>query len=480
MNENKTTDNSLSFTKLAALIMGSTIGGGIFTTAGDMAASGAHTGSVLIGWLIAGVGMLCLMMCFFGLNRHKPELTNGIYSYAKEGFGEFLGFNSAWGYWVSAIFCQASYFTLLFGTLGYFFPVFGEGNNVFSICCGTVVIWLLFVLISKGVKSAAAVNVITTISKLVPIFVFIVAMIFVRAFDPQIFMSNFWGDGSMSILDQIKATNATTVWCFIGVEGAVVLSGRAKKASDVGKASMTGFLGVLAIYIMVAVLSMGVMPVEEMAALDNPQMGGILASAVGEWGIVLINIGLILSLTGGLLGWTIIATDCPYSAAEQGVFTKIFAKKNQNDAPVFSIFITQLITNLSIIVILFSSSTYYFFYTISAEMIMIPYLFSAAYFLKLCLTKEILSNAKGSEKISSYVFAIIGTIYSVWMLYSSGLTLILLSTILYAPGILIYVKGKKERGEKSFANGGEIAIAIGLVCLAIVSAVLLVTGVVAI
>ena len=96
-------DQSLSFTKLTAMIIGSTIGGGIFTTAGDMAALGAHTGSVLVGWAICGVGMFCLMMCFFGLNKVRPDLTNGIYSYAKEGFGEFVGFNSAWGYWLSAL-----------------------------------------------------------------------------------------------------------------------------------------------------------------------------------------------------------------------------------------------------------------------------------------------------------------------------------------------------------------------------------------
>ena len=119
-NQSNGTDRSLSFGKMVAVIVGTTIGGGIFTTAGDMAASGAHTASVLIGWLVAGLGMLCLMMCFFGLNKYRPELTNGIYSYAKEGFGEFMGFNSAWGYWLSAIFAQTSYFTLLFGTASYF------------------------------------------------------------------------------------------------------------------------------------------------------------------------------------------------------------------------------------------------------------------------------------------------------------------------------------------------------------------------
>ena len=123
-------ENKLGFSGLTAMIIGSTIGAGIFTTAGDMASNGAHTASVLIGWGICGIGMYSLMMAFFGLNKIRPDLTNGIYSYAKEGFGEFVGFNSAWGYWMSALISNVSYITLLFGALSYFFPVFGEGNNL--------------------------------------------------------------------------------------------------------------------------------------------------------------------------------------------------------------------------------------------------------------------------------------------------------------------------------------------------------------
>ena len=144
----------LNFTRLVAMIMGSTIGAGIFTTAGDMAANGAHSGAVLIGWGIAGIGMLCLTLCFFGLNKVRPDLTNGVYSYAKEGFGEYVGFNSAWGYWLSALLCNVSYTTLLFGSLGYFFPVFGEGNNLVSLICASAVIWLMNFLVLRGVKEA--------------------------------------------------------------------------------------------------------------------------------------------------------------------------------------------------------------------------------------------------------------------------------------------------------------------------------------
>ena len=122
---------------------------------GDMAANGAYSGAVLIGWGIAGIGMLALSLCFFGLNKVRPDLTNGVYSYAKEGFGEYVGFNSAWGYWISALLCNVSYTTLLFGSIGFFFPVFGEGNNLLSVICASAVIWFFCYLVLRGVKEAA-------------------------------------------------------------------------------------------------------------------------------------------------------------------------------------------------------------------------------------------------------------------------------------------------------------------------------------
>ena len=85
-----------------------------------------------------------------------------------------------------------------------------------------------------------------TICKLIPIFVFIVAVILLGSFDIDIFLDNFWGGDDVPLSIQIMSTTSSTVWAFIGVEGAVVLSARARRASDVGKASLTGFLGILA------------------------------------------------------------------------------------------------------------------------------------------------------------------------------------------------------------------------------------------
>ena len=94
LNNGAKTENSsgLGLARLTAVAIGATIGGGVFSLAGDMAKKGSNTGAVLTGWGICGIGMLCLALCFYQLNKRKPELTGGIYSYAKEGFGDYIGF----------------------------------------------------------------------------------------------------------------------------------------------------------------------------------------------------------------------------------------------------------------------------------------------------------------------------------------------------------------------------------------------------
>lgn len=476
----KERENGLGLFSMVALIIGSTIGSGIFTTAADMAANGAHSGAVLIGWAIAGVGMLALMMCFFGLNLKRPDLTNGIYSYASEGFGDFVGFNSAWGYWISALLCNVSYLVLFFGAVGYFVKPFGNGNNILSIVCASVLLWILHYLVCRGVKEAAGLQVIVTAAKLVPLFVFIVAIIVVRAFDMEIFLNNMWGDGSMPVMDQVKATTGATVWSFIGVEGAVVFSGRAKKSSDVGKASIIGFLGLIALYVLIAMLCFGSMTPEEMAGLDSPQLAYILEAAVGPWGAALINLGVVLSLAGALLGWTLIASECSYSAAKQGVFMNVFTKENKKDAPVNALIITNGIIQVFLIVSYFSEAAYQAFYNLSANMIMVPYLLCAAYYFKISITKEGFETDSAAAVAKARFCGGLGTFYGVWMLYSAGIENLVVSTILYVVGILVFMRGKKEKGQVVFSRGYEKVIAGILVLLSIYAIYAIVSGTVAI
>ncbi len=341
---------------------------------------------------------------------------------------------------------------------------------VYSMC-------IISYLVLRGVKEAAGINLVVTISKVIPILVFIVAVMFIRAFDPAIFMVNFWGEpGGLSFIEQVKATSGTTVWAFIGIEGAVVISGRAKRSKDVGKATITAFLAVIAIYIMVSMLSMGVMPRAELAELGNPPMAAILSSVVGPWGAALVNIGVIISLAGATLGYTIIASECPYLAAKNGVFSKSFAKENKNGAPINALFLTNGIIQLFLIITYLNESTYQIFYTISASMIMIPYLLSAMYYLLIAFRKDgFVGESTKTINIARFI-GILGTIYGCWLIYASGLTGLLITAILYAPGTLVYIKAKKEKGEKSFETVKDKVILGIIVAMAVLSLILIFNG----
>lgn len=272
----------LGLGKITMFAIGATLASGVFSLSGDFAAGGAHTLAVLIGWGICGLGMLTLTLCFFRLSVVKPELTSGLYSYAKTGFGEYIGFNSAWGFWLSALLGNLSFITLFFASLGNFFPVFETGTNFISLVLGSLMVWAFGILVLRGVNEAIAINTIVVIAKVIPIFVMIIAIVFAGAFDWNIFTHNMAGNGSgISLMEQVRSTVYTTVWVFIGIEGAVVISGRAKSTAIAGKATVLAFISLFILYVVISILSMGVMTTEQLAALGNPPMAFVLESVVG-------------------------------------------------------------------------------------------------------------------------------------------------------------------------------------------------------
>ena len=196
---------------------------------------------------------------------------------------------------------------MLFSTLGDFVPAFGQGNTPLAIACASGLLWCVHVLVLRGIKEAALINLITTVAKLVPIllFIFIVGL----AFDRDVFTRDIWGRSNPQfggVLEQVRNMMLVTVFVFIGIEGASVYSSRAERRRDVGKATVIGFLGVLALLMLVNLLSLGVMTQPELAALQNPSMAGVLEHVVGRWGAVLISIGLAVSLLGALLSWALL------------------------------------------------------------------------------------------------------------------------------------------------------------------------------
>ena len=95
------TEQKMSLTQLTAMVVGGMVGAGIFSLPRTFANATGPFGAI-IAWLIAGTGMYMLARVFQTLAARKPDLDAGVFAYAKAGFGEYLGFFSAFGIAIEA------------------------------------------------------------------------------------------------------------------------------------------------------------------------------------------------------------------------------------------------------------------------------------------------------------------------------------------------------------------------------------------
>ncbi|GFG50314.1 arginine-ornithine antiporter [Mycolicibacterium agri] len=462
---------------LTAIVVGSMIGSGIFALPSQMAASAAP-GPLLIGWAITGVGMLMLAFVFQTLATRKPDVDGGVYGYARAGFGNYIGFTSAFGYWVSAWVGNVAYLVLLFATLGYFFPGFEGGATVPAIIGASILLWIVHTLTLHGVKTAAFVNVVVTIAKVVPIVVFIA--IAAVGFKAGLFTADFWGKTTQingeplgGTMTQVKNMMLVTVWVFIGIEGAAVYSQRAARRKDVGRATVLGFAGVLALLVLVNLLSYGLMAQAELAGVADPSMAGVLANEVGSWGSAFISIGLVVSLLGALLAWVLLSVEILRLPALESVMPKALAKENAHGAPATALWLTNLCVQALLLWTLANESTYTNLVYLATSLILLPYLWSAAYQVLLAVRGETYEKSRGRTR--DLVIGVIALAYAVWLLYAGGWQYILVAAVFYLLGSALYLWARKESRLPAFTKGELVVVGVVAVT-AVVAIALLATG----
>lgn len=479
------------------------VGAGVFSLP---ATFGRATGAfgAIIAWCIAGGGMLMLAFVFQSLAARKPDLDSGVFAYAQAGFGNYMGFASALGFWAGSCVGNVSYFVLIKSTLGNFFPdIFGDGNTVIAVALSSVILWAFHFMIMRGVKGAASINTIATVAKILPIFVFLIFVIL--AFKSGVFADNFWGDKVMgniavdlkaleayghlghaaevmepsqgeSLFSQVRSTMLVTVFVFLGIEGASVYSRLAKSRKDVGVATVLGFLGVLSLFVMITMLSYGVMDRAELANLRQPSMAGVLEHVVGRWGAVFISVGLIISVLGAFLSWTLLAAEVLFSAAKNGSFPAVFSKESDRKVPVAALWMTNGFVQIFLIVTYFATYAFTLALELTSALSLIPYLLVGAYGLKLAWTGETYENESRKKRRNALIITLIATLYAVLMLYAGGMKYILLAAIIYAPGSLLFFIARREKNQPVFTTTVEKAIFAAIVLAAVVAVYSLYAG----
>ncbi|PRX47413.1 arginine:ornithine antiporter (APA family) [Nonomuraea fuscirosea] len=468
------TTRGVSLPVLTAMVVGSMVGAGVFSLPRNFAQATGVLGAV-VAWVIAGVGMLMLAFVFQTLAVRKPDLNAGVYAYAKEGFGQYPGFFSAFGYWASACVGNVTYWVLIKSTIGLVVPVFGEGATIVAVVVSTAGVWAFHFMILRGVREAARINQIVTVAKLLPILLFVV--IVAVALRADVFGANLLGDpGSSagSLFGQVRATMLVTVFVFLGVEGASVYSRYARERADVGRATVLGFLAVLALFASVSILSYGVLPKGEMSGLRQPSMGGVLESVVGAWGAGLIGVGLIVSVLGAYLAWTLMAAEVLFVAAKDADMPAFLARENQRSTPVAALVMTSALITAVLFITLFSDDAFTFTLELTSALSLIPYLLAAGYALRLALSGETYDRTPAGRG-KDLTIAALATFYTAFLIVAAGLKFLLLSCIVYAPGTILFVLTRRERGLRPFSRA-ELVLFIIVTAGAVLGVTALITG----
>lgn len=442
-------EQKLSRLGLMAMVVGSMVGAGIFSLPRTFAGATGPLGAI-IAWLIAGTGMYMLARVFQALAERKPEMDAGVFAYAKAGFGDFPGFLSAFGYWMSSCIGNVSYWVLIKSTLGAFFPVFGDGNTAVAIAVASVGIWAFHFMLLRGVQQAAVINSIVTVAKVIPILVFIVILI--GAFRMDLFSANLYGgDLTGNLFEQVKATMLVTVFVFIGIEGASVYSRYAKERSDVGWATIVGFIGVTALMVLVSMLPFAVLERVDIAGMRQPSMAAVLEAVVGHWGAVFVSIGLLISVLGAYLAWSLICAEVLFAAGKTKDMPRLFARQNANGTPAPAVWMTSIVVQIFVLTTYFSNDAFALMLNLTSAMTLIPYLLVAAYGLMIAVRRETYEN-QPKLRNRDLVLASVATVYTIFMILAGGVKFILLSAVLFAPGTILYFWACREQSKPVFTR----------------------------
>ena len=412
-----------------ALVVGNMIGAGIFILPASLSKYG---GISLLGWVFTASGALILAKIFSNFSKIIVNKSGGPYIYSKQGFGDFIGFLVAWGYWISTWISNAAIAIAIIGGLSFFFPIL-QTNSVLAVSIGLSMIWFFTWINSKGIKATGKIQVITTVLKLLPLVFVIIFGIFFFSFDnfPEFNMTGKSNFTSFSLVA------ALTLYAFLGLESASIPAENIHTPEKiVPKATMYGTILSTCIYIFSTIVLFGILPTETLQNSPAPfaEAGEIIG---GKYTGYFIAIGAIISGMGALNGWILILAQIPMAAAKDEMFPRIFKRKNKKGVPVLGLVVGSILSSVVMLMNFSENLVTQFTFIINLTVLacLVPYLFVSASYAIVIIQNKIYTNSI----VKTVLLGLFGFLYSLWAIYGSSAEVVFYGLLLLLLGIPFYV-----------------------------------------
>ena len=427
----------LGFWMCLALVVGNIVGSGVYLLPASLAPYGLNS---IFGWLITAGGAIALAVVFAQLSRILPQ-AGGPYVYARVAFGDGVGFLMAWGYWMAVWVGNAA---VAIATVAYLADLIPWIKNTAYapaiVAC--VIIWMLTYLNWRGVQQMGALQIVTTMLKLMPLIAIIaLGLVLLASGDATLIRAQ----PQPFTMSAINASAILTLWALLGLESATVPAGKVENPErNIPLATLWGTLVAAAIYILACSVVVLLIPGSQLAESSAP-FADVVRLFWGEGVASTLALFAFISGFGALNGWILVQGEMPRVLANEGVFPALFARESRHGTPGASLFITSgLVTGL---VLMNSSRTmvqiFTFIVLISTSAYLVMYLCCAVAALKLSWNGSL--GARGRRMSPFLLVAALAALYSAWTLYGAGAEAFWWSIALFAMGVPVYFVMKRRR-----------------------------------
>lgn len=425
---------------LTALVVGNMVGAGVFLLPASLAAFGSIS---LLSWCVATGGALLLAIVFARLSAEMPKV-GGPYAYCRAAFGDFVGFQVAYSYWVYVWIGNAAITVASVSYLSFFFPILSE-NPLVGLVVSLLILWVMTGINTLGVKHAGRTQLLLTIIKLIPLV--LIAFVGIFTINPENFQP--FNASDQSNFSALMTATTLTLWAFMGLESATVPADRANNPEkNIPRATLMGTLLAASIYILGSVAIMGNIPQEQLSQSNAPYSdAGVVI--FGGWMSWIIAVGAVVSCLGALNGWILLQAQVPMAAARDGLFPKIFAKTSKEGSPVMGLLLSS--TLISILLILNYGASlvdqFTFIILLATLAALIPYTYATL--AELILFYHQREQFSQRRLWRSAIISLLAFAYVLWAIAGAGMEVVYYGILLLFAGTPFYVWMKLINGRAS-------------------------------
>lgn len=337
-------NGKLGFFSLVLLGFNAIIGTGIFLLPNKAVALMGPFALVVV--IFDALLVLSIALCFAEV-AGKFSRNGGAYVYAKEAFGDFVGFEVGFMKWAIAIIAWATMVTGFSEALGAF--IYGSGAVIpttFKALVAIITITLLTGMNLAGIGFSGFFNNLITLAKLAPLVLFIlVGLWFVKSsnFEPFLVLGNTSAGDILSFREAFAFCALIIFYAFTGFESLAIAAEEYKDPKkDLPRALVVVILSVCVFYLLIIFTAIGIL------GLDLKQETAPIAAAFNAifagFGGYIVGVGTLISIAGISIAASILTPRAGQALARDGLVPQFIAYKNAKGTPIWAIIITGILT----------------------------------------------------------------------------------------------------------------------------------------